>query len=266
MRSRVGLPVLLLLLLPAACGQQTAAPRAEDPRGADGVADLADWLPGWAHGVDRLELDLSHDELRFTAGCNRFAGPVTWEADGHFKAGPLAGTEMGCEQRAMDVDAKLADFFQRADHLELDGTDIQISAGDEGIWFVPLSELPDQQPAAVDLEGTTWTLTGIGEYDGDMGSMMSIPKGVSASLQIDGGDVTFQTGCNDGFGKVRVDGDELELRGVGSTLVGCGGARGEVEKGVLAVMFEHRVSWSISGEHLTLLTKDHQHQLDYEAE
>ena len=264
MRSRVVLVVLLPLLL-AGCGQETGGPRAEDPHGVGGTY-TADGLPDWARGVDRLGIDLRSDELHFSAGCNQFSGPVKWEVDGDFSAGPFAGTEMGCEPRAMRVDDALVDFFQRADHLELDGTDVQIQAGDEGIWFVPTSEQPGEQPAAVDLEGTTWKLTGIGEYDGDAGSMMSIPNGVSATLQIDGGDLTFQTGCNDGFGQVRVDGDELVLSGVGQTLVGCLGPRGDVEQGVLRVLRDGRVTWSINGKHLMLLTKDHRFQLDYEAE
>ena len=265
MRSRVVLTVLAMTVL-SACGQQTVAPRAEDPTKADSVSYLAEGLPDWAGGVDRLELDLSHHEMRFSAGCNQFSGPVTWQADGDFEAGPLAGTEMGCEQQAMDADAKLADFFQRADHLELDGTDIQISAGGQGIWFVPTSEIAGEDPAAVELEGTQWTLTGIGEYDGDVGSMMSLPKDVTSTLRIDQGDLTFDDGCNDGFGHVRIDGDELVLSGVGVTLVGCLGPKGDVEQGVLRVLKDGRVTWSIDGKHLMLLTKDHRYQLDYQAE
>src|SRR5690349_12795886 len=264
MRSRVAL--LLLLPVLVGCGQETSgSPAARDPQGIGGTY-TADGLPDWARGVDRLGIELRRDELRFSAGCNQFSGPVAWEVGGTFDAGPLGGTEMGCEQRAMDVDARLADFFGRADHLELDGTDIRISAGDEGIWFVPTSEQPDEQPAAVELEGTTWRLTGIGEYDGDLGSMSSAPEGVSSSLRIEGSDLTFETGCNSGFGHVQVEGDELALRGIGATLVGCNGARGEVERGVLSVLSDGRVSWDVHGTHLTLLTEDHRHQLDYDAQ
>lgn len=268
MRPRAAASLLLLLLL-AACGTQTGGPRAEDPSnpaGADGVSYLANGLPGWAQGVDRLQLDLSRDELRFTAGCNQFSGPVTWEADGPFAAGPLAGTEMGCAQRAVDVDAKLADFFQRADHLERDGTDIRISAGDRGIWFVPASELPDEQPAAVDLEGTTWRLTGIGEYDGDVGSMMEVPKDSSLTLVVSGADIQFGTGCNTGSGHVSIEGDELVLSDVATTTLPCPRGPVDLESGVLAGLGGGRVTWSINDKHLTLLSANHKHQLDYEAE
>jgi heat shock protein HslJ len=216
--------------------------------------------------VDRLGIDLRTHELHFSAGCNQFSGPVTWEVDGDFAAGPFAGTEMGCEPRAMRADEALVDFFQRADHLELDGTDIQIMAGKEGIWFVPTSEQPGEQPAAVDLQGTTWRLTGIGEYSGDVGGMMSIPDDVTSTLRIQDGELTFDDGCNDGFGHVRVDGDELVLSGVGGTLVGCNGADGDAERGVLRVLRDGRVTWSVNGKHLMLLTKDHRFQLDYEAD
>jgi heat shock protein HslJ len=261
------LAVLPLTLL-AACGDRSAAPVTHDggARLIVGGSYVAGGVPAWLKGVDRLELDLSKDELRFSAGCNQFSGPVTWEPDGDFRAGPLAGTEMGCAQRAMDVDAKLADFFQRADHLELDGTDIQILAGEEGIWFVPTSEQPGEQPAAVDLEGTTWRLTGVGEYDGDVGGMMSIPDDVTSTLQVDNGELRYDDGCNSGFGQVRVEADELVLSDVGGTVVGCQGAAGEIEADVLRVLRDGRVTWSISGKHLMLLTANHRFQLDYDAE
>jgi heat shock protein HslJ len=264
MRSRVVLALLLPLLL-AACGEQTGPGRAEDRSGIGGTY-TADGLPDWARGVDRLGLELSHDQLRFSAGCNQFSGSVTWEVDGDFSAGPLAGTEMGCEQRAMEADTKLADFFQRADHLELDGTDIRISAGDEGIWFVPTSEQPGEQPAAVGLEGTDWRLTGIGEYSGDVGGMMSIPDDVSSTLRIEDGELTFEDGCNTGFGHAVVEGDELVLSGVGGTLKGCPGPIGEIEQGVLRVLRDGSLAWSIDGKHLMLLTANHRYQLDYQAE
>jgi hypothetical protein len=69
MRSRVAVAAFLLPFV-AACGQQTGAPRAGEPTRTSGVSYLADGLPDWTHGVDRLELDLSRDELRFSAGCN----------------------------------------------------------------------------------------------------------------------------------------------------------------------------------------------------
>ena len=231
-----------------------------------GGAYTADGLPEWGRGVDRLALDLGDDELHFSAGCNQFSGPVSWEANGHFEAGPLAGTEMGCEQRAMDVDAKLVDFFQRADHLTLDGNDISLRAGKEEIWFVPTSDQPWEQPAAVDLEGTRWTLTGFGEYSGDMGSMSSIPDGVTSTLLIEDGQLRFDDGCNDGFGRVRVDGGHLVLHDVGSTLKGCLGPEGDVESSVLRVLDAARVAWSINGKHLVLITTDHRYQLDYDAD
>ena len=264
MRSRLAV-VPLLLLAVSACGQQTGAGRDADPQGVGGTY-TADGLPAWAGGADRLGIDLGRHELHFSAGCNQFSGPVSWEVNGHFDAGPLAGTEMGCEPRAMRADEALADFFQRADHLTLDGNDIQISAGQDSIWFVPTGDQPGEQPAAVDLEGTTWRLTGIGEYDGDVGGMMSIPEDVTSFLLLEDGKLTFDDGCNTGFGQVRVTGDELVLSDVGGTLKGCLGSTGEVEQGVRRVLRDGRVTWSINAKHLTLLTEDHRFQLDYEAE
>lgn len=259
---------VLVMSLLAACGEQAGAPRAEDPEQREGVGGTysADGLPDWARGVERIGLELTRDQLRFSAGCNQFSGPVRWGVDGAFEAGPLSGTEMGCEPQAMRVDARLADFFQRADRLRLDGNDIEIRAGDEGIWFVPTSDQPGQQPAAVDLEGTTWNLTGIGEYDGDVGSMSSVPEGVESFLRIQDGELRFHDGCNSGFGEVRVDGDVLVLDGVGGTLMACGGPSGDVADGVRRVVRDGRITWSIGGKHLVLHSEDRRFQLDYEAE
>jgi heat shock protein HslJ len=94
-------------------------------------------------------------------------------------------------------------------------------------------------------------LTGIEQTDDETVSMTSVGR-VRAHLEIEEESFGFDTGCNSGGGQVRVDGDTLRLGEVVTTLRACTGQRDRVEREVMAVLGEERVTWSISSGQLRL--------------
>lgn len=254
--------LLCVLLLAAACGEEPpgGGRASDDPVAGDYVSDSVPG-PGFrGDGAPRLRMTLSGGEIRFSADCNTFFGSATW-ADGRFSARDLGGTEMGCPDDAQARDEWLLDFFGRADRIERSGTDIALHAGSTTIWFVPADEVGEGTSPAVPLEGTQWTLTGIAEYDGDSGSVSSVPAGVVATVRISSagssGRLEFHSGCNSGGGRVEVGERTLRLTQVVSTLMGCTGARAEVERSVLRVL-QGEVAWSIAGRELRLRKDGHE--------
>ncbi|MGH3362321.1 MAG: META domain-containing protein [Nocardioides sp.] len=258
-RPAAGLALLTLL---AACGEQNVRGIGEPTNGIGGEYVGYGPVPLFPDGSEPIRLTLADGKVSFSSSCNRFSGNATW-ADGVLRAGGLGGTEMGCEPRLHRQDEWLVELFGAAPTLELDGTDLAVRSGGEEVWFVPVDEVPTGEPGdESDLVDTEWRLVGIGEYDGDMGSMMSIPDDVDASIRFSDGETTFSTSCNGGGGQAETAGDTITFDTMIITLRACSGVRGEVERRVMRVL-EGTVTWSITGDELRLSTRDGRHELVY---
>jgi heat shock protein HslJ len=214
-------------------------------------------------GSEPIRLTLRDGEISFTAGCNHFGGQATWE-DGVLRTSTLGGTEMGCPGIRQQQDEWMIDFFGSSPELELNGTDLRVGSGRDGVHFVPADDAPSEEPGDKgDLVGTQWRLTGIGENDGDSIGMMAIPDDVTATIRFEDDEFTSDTGCNTGSGPAVVEGDAIRFGEFPVTLLPCRGAAAEVERGVLRV-FAGTVPWSISGDELRLVTRDGRHELVYQ--
>jgi heat shock protein HslJ len=262
--ARLALAAMGLVLSSAlaGCGEDTGA--AEDPVtriDGDYVSDGAP-DPPFADGSEPIRLTLHDGQISFTATCNHFSGEATWD-DGVLRTSALGGTEMGCIGAGHDQDEWMVEFFGSSPELELDGTDLAVSSDSAEVWFVPEDEVASGQTGdAGDLVGTEWRLTGIGERNGDSVGMMVVPRDVLASLRFEDGRVTFRSGCNSGSGRATASGDTITFGRLASSLMGCVGVAGEVERAVMQVL-EGTASWSISGEELRLVTRDGRHELVY---
>jgi heat shock protein HslJ len=257
--------LILLSLVLAGCGEESVQATGEPTNDIAGeyVGDGPVRL--FPDGSAPIRLTLRDGEISFTAGCNHFSGRATW-GDGVLRTGALGGTEMGCPGGRQKQDEWMVDFFGSSPKLELDGTDLALRSGNEEVWFVPADEVETSAPGdATDLVGTEWRLTGIGEYDGDAGSMSSIPEDVVATIRFADGETTFSTGCNGGGGTATVEPATITFGELAQTLVGCNGARGEVERSVTRVLRGGTtVDWSIDGDTLRLRTRDGRHELVYQ--
>lgn len=252
--------IALSVLLLGGCGQRIDDPGpgrgASDPLAGDYVSDTVPGPHFRGDDAPRLRMTLRDGQVRFSADCNTFFGAATWQG-GSFSARNIGGTEMGCSPARHRRDAWLVDFFSRADRIERSGTDIALHNGPTTIWFVPADEVGEGQAAAVPLERTAWTLTAIAQYDGDSGSVASVPTGVSATLRVGGDRVLFDTGCNSGGGPVEVSDRSLRFGDLAVTLRGCLDARADVERSVLQVL-GGTVSWEITGRELRLRKGGHE--------
>lgn len=235
-----------LIWLTGACG---------DPAGSDaGVPEAGDYvateLPSIYQAGDKVSLTVRDGEITLSATCNTFSGQADW-AEGTLTVTGLAGTEMGCPEDAMAQDEWLTGFVTDSPAWRADDGGIILTEGDNTLDFRPHGEVdPD-----VALEGTGWTLTGIGQGTGPDAAISSVPKRVRSTLLIADGQIELSPGCNSGSGSVQVEGDTLRLGSVMMTQLGCADERADVESAVLGAL-RGTVSYAIDGDTLTVTGAD----------
>lgn len=254
-----------LALLATGCGDASGSGGTARDDGIRGEY-LSQSLPSPVFQDDgtRLRLTLADGSIGFSYACNQFSGAATWEDGGVLRTSTLGGTEMGCPGRRQAQDDWMIDFFSSEPEVHLDGTDLRLRSGEVEVWFVPASEDPVGEAGNLDdLLGTDWTLTGVAEYDGDDGTVSSLPAGAAAPvLRLEGDEVAFSTGCNSGGGPAVVEGDTIQFGHLAVQLRGCPAAVAELESQVLRVL-QGTVTWSIVGDDLRLRTQDGRHELVY---
>ncbi len=154
-------------------------------------------------------------------------------------------TEMACEEPRMAQDQWLVAFLSSAPAFELNGNDLTLTSGDTAVTLLD-REVAEPDQALVD---PTWSLTTL--IYGDVAS--SVPDGIGASIRFnDDGTFQINDGCNSGGGKYAVNGDSITFSEVVMTQMACGGAAGQLEGAVLAVVGADAITFAIDADSLSL--------------
>jgi heat shock protein HslJ len=259
MGIRLGAALALPLMLLAGCGDGTSGDPGSVGRSVpdlDGTSWIATTVTegGRAHALvtgSELRVEFADGNISIHAGCNGMSGGYRLSADSELSVGPLAGTEMACDQPLMDQDAWLSGtVFASPLTAGVDGDTLTLSRqGLEVVLTARAVVSPD-----VLLEGTSWRLDGLRSGD----SVSSVPSGAEIPTLVvaaDGG-VTLNTGCNGGRSTVTVSGSTITFGPVLTTKKACADRAGrQTESAVLAVL-DGAVEWTITEKTLTLTKGD----------
>ena len=238
---------VLLVCLLAACGDETGVEAVRDPPHPLAGRTLVvtevteDGQPRPLVAGSEARFVFEVDTMRMSAGCNILSGGYELEGD-RLVLGQLGGTEMGCPEDLMAQDAWLAGLF--AEPVTLQEDPLALVSGSVVL------RLADREQVSPDvaLRGTRWLLDGL--VDGEVVS--SVPAGAEASLRIDRrGRAAVWTGCNSGSGRVEVGEGTLHWESLVTTLKGCTGPAGEVERTVVEVL-QDRTTYEIVERQLTI--------------
>jgi heat shock protein HslJ len=173
------------------------------------------------------------------AGCNHLSGDYRLD-DARLMVDQLAMTEMGCDKPLMQQDDWLAGLLQQGPTVSLHGDQLTLTAQDVRITLQDRKVADPDRP----LTGTTWVLDGI--IDGETAS--SVPQGITATLRIVDGRMTFNDGLNY-FGptspgsNVTIGPDTVQVHGeIAGSAVGCAeGHTCSADMSVLVQDFGYRI-------------------------
>lgn len=236
--------VALGALALAACGDDdSSSSKAAAPTAAD--LDGRTFISTDVKGETLIEgshvsLVFTADTVAAVAGCNTMTGGYTIK-DGTFAAPALAQTMMACDEPAMAQDAWVASLLQSA-AATLDGSTLTLSQGDT------MLTLGDSGTVANDnaLDGGSWALDSLS----DGTTTQAAPDG--AFLAVTDGQLYVATGCNRGFGGVKVNADgTAEIGAIALTRMACESPVNEWEQ-ALTTFLTGTVNYAVSGEDVTL--------------
>jgi heat shock protein HslJ len=197
----------------------------------------AELVPG-----TRVRLSFADGQLNGNAGCNIMGGVYSIDGD-RLVTTQMSMTEMGCDEARSRQDEWLARFLSSSVTFALGADTLTLTDGTIRLTLLDEEVATPDQP----LEGTRWVLDGI--VSGD--AVSSVPAGVTAAIQISGGRVDVEAGCNRGGGSVEVTPDALGFGPLVLTKMACDAGPSAVEAAVVAVL-TGAVGYTIDADTLTL--------------
>jgi heat shock protein HslJ len=115
---------------------------------------------------------------------------------------------------------------------------------------------------ALQLEGTTWTLTSLATETG----MNNTLPNTTITANFDDGNVTGSSGCNRYFGSYQLNKTEINFGQVGSTLMFCADPDGVMmQETTYLLLLKNVTSYAISNNELTFSDSLGNPQLVFEA-
>lgn len=234
--------VLGLALLTLACNAAAA------PGGLEGRTFLS--IDVTVNGIQqplvpgtRISLTFRDGTVHASAGCNSLSGGYRLDG-GRLVVDSLGGTEMGCDPDRHAQDERLAAWLTSRPQVRLNGSDLVLDGGGAVIRLVDREVADPDRPLA----GTRWVLTTIIQGD----AAMSVPAGVTATLELtEDGNYSIRA-CNQGGGSYEVDGGSITFGDAVITRMACQDARGDVEAAMLRVLGAGQVAYTITADSLML--------------
>lgn len=233
----------------AACSGGTAPPAPSSPPASmdpGSVLEGRTFVSTGTTGVtlvagSQVRLSFSGGNIAASAGCNSMSGLYTVVAD-RLDVGPLAATEMACEEPLMAQDGWVAALLDGAT-ITLDGD--RLTLAKDGAVLA----LQDRETADPDrpLVGTRWVLDGL--VSGE--AVQGLPMGVTAALVFEDDRVNVEAGCNTGSGSVTIGDAAIAFGPIGLTKMACAEMAMAVERAVTGVL-KGEAGYAIEADVLTI--------------
>lgn len=183
-----------------------------------------------------------------SAGCNRYSGTYTISGSNITFSSPMASTMMMCEQAVMDQESAYLKALGEAKTYAIKGDQLTLTGGDD-------IKLVVYKAQSQDLEGTNWEATA---YNNGKQAVVGVLEGttLTASFGKDG-NISGNAGCNNYNGPYKVDGDQITIGPLASTMKMCSDPTGVMDQEAqYQAALQSAASYQIEGNVLQLRTKD----------
>jgi heat shock protein HslJ len=183
-----------------------------------------------------------------SAGCNRYNGTYTVTGSNITFSSPLASTMMMCETAVMDQESAYLKALGEAKTFAVNGDQLTLS-GEDGTQLVVYTA------QSQDLAGTEWDVT---NYNNGNQAVVGVLEGTTLTASFDkDGNLSGNSGCNQYTGTYKVDGNQITIGPLASTMMMCSDPAGvmDQEAQYLAAL-QSAASYRIEGNVLELRTKD----------
>lgn len=183
-----------------------------------------------------------------SSGCNQYSGTYTASGSSLTINTPLASTMMMCAEPIM--------VQETAYQTALAGVKAYTVNGDKLTLFGPNNtEIANYKATSQDLAGTSWNVIG---YNNGKQAVVSVMAGTQMDIQFGkDGTVSGNSGCNTYSGSYTVNGSQISIGPLASTMMACEDPAGlmEQEQQYLAAL-ETAATYQIEGNVLQLRTSD----------
>ncbi len=243
-----GLGLCAGLFVLAACAPSTS------PQGA--AADLTSPIWGLSTLMGKGIAPDAGISIQFTsdgkasgsAGCNRYSGTYTVSGNKMQISSPLATTTMACAQEIMDQENAYLKALGEVKSYSVSGEQLALKDGSHNDLLV-------YEAQSQALQGTSWDVIG---YNNGKQAVTSVLAGTTLTAEFGkDGTLSGNGGCNTYSGPYQVNGNQITIGPLISTMMACGDPAGvmDQETQYLAAL-QSAATYQMDGTALELRTKD----------
>jgi heat shock protein HslJ len=183
-----------------------------------------------------------------SAGCNRYNGTYTVSGSNITFFSPLATTMVMCEQTVMDQESAYLKALGEAKTFAIRGDQLTLAGADGAVLAV-------YKVQSQDLAGSNWEAT---NFNNGQQAVVGVLEGttLTASFGKDGR-LTGNAGCNNYNGPYKVNGTQIAIGPLASTMKACSDPAGIMDQETqFTAALQSAATYQIEGNVLELRTKD----------
>jgi len=190
----------------------------------------------------------SDGKVSGSAGCNRYSGTYTLSGNSITFSSPMATTMMMCDESVMAQESAYLSALGEAKTYTVKGDQLTLAGSDK-------TNLAVYKAESQDLSGTSWEVTG---YNNGKQAVIGALEGTTLTADFGkDGTLSGNSGCNTYSGGYKVNGDQITIGPLASTMMACSDPAGvmDQEAQYLAAL-QSAATYQIEGNVLQLRTKD----------
>jgi len=190
----------------------------------------------------------SDGKVSGSAGCNRYSGTYTVSGNSITISSSIATTMMMCDESVMEQESAYLKALAEAKTYEVKGDQLTLTGADK-------TSLAIYKAQSQDLSGTSWEVTG---YNNGKQAVTGTLAGTTLTADFGkDGNLSGNAGCNTYSGAYKLNGDQITVGPLVSTMMACSEPAGvmEQEAQYLAAL-QSAATYQIEGNVMQLRTKE----------